>query len=86
MNWRITTDEEWRALPAGTVAFVTLTPIRDVAAQYGGVVLAVDYDPVGPGTGRDNFGFDPPPGEECWQFSVFVPIPVAQVSCVDPAS
>jgi len=37
------------------------------------VILEVEYTP---GEMKDNFGYNPPPGELCWQFSVFAPIPV----------
>ncbi len=65
--------------------YTYLTPDLDVALTMGGpVVLEVDYEPVGPGTGVDNYGFNPPPGEHCWQFSVFVPIPLDQVTVYHP--
>jgi hypothetical protein len=51
--------------------------------SFGPVLLEVDYTPRGCGSGVDNYGFDPPPGEVCWQFSVFVPIPLAQVRRVE---
>ena len=56
-----------------------LTPDIEMARKYGDVVLEVDYEPQGAGSGVDNFGFDPPPGEECWQFVVFVPIDIRKV-------
>jgi len=60
-----------------------LTPDLDVAVGFGPVMLEVEYKPVGvDGTGRDNYGFDPPLGQYCWQFSVFGPIPIAQVHVV----
>lgn len=60
--------------------YTYLTPDLDIAQTMGGsVILEVEYEPVGPGTHVDNYGFDPPPGEHCWQFSVFVPIPLDQV-------
>ena len=60
--------------------YTYLTPFRDIAEQYGNVTLKVEYTPVGVnGKGIDNYGFNPPPGEVCWQFSVFIPIPVNKV-------
>lgn len=49
------------------------------AESFGSVLLEVEYEPKGAGSGADNYGFDPPPGEVCWQFAVFVPIPLDQV-------
>jgi hypothetical protein len=67
----------------GAYRFTYLSPEREVAEEYGPVVLQVEYDPVGPdgpeGRGIDNFGFNPPPGQTCWQFSVFVPISLDRV-------
>lgn len=57
-----------------------LAPDIQEAVCYGDVVLEVDYYPVGvDGTGRDNFGFNAPKGQFCWQFSVFTPIPIEAV-------
>lgn len=53
--------------------YTYLTPDIKVAKQYGEVILEVDYKVTGK-TGIDNFGFDPPAEETCWQFSVFVSI------------
>ncbi len=59
--------------------YTYLTPDLEVAQQYGGkVILEVEYEPTGV-LGIDNYGFDPPPGMHCWQFSVFVPITLEQV-------
>ena len=58
--------------------YTYLSPHLDVAQAIGDVILEVEYDPVGVGSGIDNFGFDPPPGQTCWQFSVFIPIPVSR--------
>ena len=53
----------------------------------GDVILEVEYEPVGI-EGRkiddivDNYDFgppNPPPGHSCWQFAVFVPIPIDRV-------
>lgn len=50
------------------------------------VILEVTYTPVGAegpkGPGIDNYGFHPPEGQYCTQFSVFVPIPLSQVRVV----
>lgn len=80
-----TTAEAWAAIQAEGVLwgvhsyrYTYLTPDLAMAQKYGEVVLAVEYEPKGPPA--DNFGFDPPPGETCWQFSVFVPIPVDRCS------
>ena len=62
--------------------YTYLTPEKETAMSYGRgeVLLEVEYDPVGiDGRGIDNYGFDPPLGEICWQFSVFIPIPVDKV-------
>jgi len=47
--------------------------------SYGPVLLKVYYSPAGVGSKIDNYGFDPPPGMVCWQFSVFVPIDIKNV-------
>lgn len=65
--------------------------------SYGDVVLEVDYTPTREGRKhgqlvgymfepmpKHNYGFDPPPGQYCGQFSVFEPIPLSQVKRVDP--
>jgi len=42
------------------------------------VILEVEYEPVGiDGRGIDNWVFETPPGTTCWQFSVFIPIPLS---------
>ncbi len=57
--------------------YTYLTPYTEVAQKYGEVSLEIEYEPVGvDGRGIDNYGFDPPPGQTCWQFSVFIPIPI----------
>ena len=45
--------------------------------SYGSVLIEVEYTPKGPP--HDNYGFNPPEGEVCWQFSVFDPIPLKEV-------
>lgn len=62
--------------------YTYLTPKRYIAESMGRgpVILEVEYEPIGiDGRGIDNYGFDPPPGQICWQFSVFVPIPISKV-------
>lgn len=57
-----------------------LTPDINYAEGYGSIILEVEYEPVGiNGKGIDNYGFYPPKGEYCWQFSVFIPIPLKNV-------
>lgn len=57
--------------------YTYLTPDLEIAKEYGSVILEVEYNPVGPdGRGIDNYGFNPPPGQTCWQFSVFIPIDI----------
>ena len=58
--------------------YTYLSPEVEVAQIYGEVVLEVEYEPKGVGKG-DNYGFDPPPGQTCWQFSVFNPIPLSDI-------
>jgi hypothetical protein len=57
--------------------YTYLTPEINVAKGYGDVILEIEYEPVGKGI--DNYGFDPPEGETCWQFSVFVPIGIDKI-------
>ena len=66
--------------------YTYLTPDLDVAENYGSkeVILEVEYEPFGVGNkvdGKtiDNYGFNPPQGQHCWQFSVFVPISIDKV-------
>ncbi len=61
--------------------YTYLTPEREVALAINSeVLLEVGYSPVGVnGKGVDNYGFNPPPGQTCWQFSVFIPIPIKDV-------
>jgi hypothetical protein len=51
--------------------------------EYGPVLLEVEYTPLRETEGKDhNYGFDPPLGMICWQFSVFVPIPLSRIKRV----
>lgn len=65
--------------------YTYLSPHIEVAQAYGDVVLGVDYSPTGK-SGIDNYGFSPPPGQTCWQFSVFNPIPLIQVRRIKVAT
>lgn len=61
--------------------YTYLTPEIEIAKKYGNVLLEVEYEPVGvDGRGIDNYGFDPPEGTTCWQFSVFIPIGLDKVT------
>ena len=62
--------------------YTYLTPDIKVARMFGNVMLEVEYEPVGNRNGIDNYGFDPPPGMSCWQFSVFVPISISDIHVV----
>lgn len=83
-----TNEEAWRKINeegmlwgVHSYRYTYLTPHRDIAEKYANpVLLEVEYEPVGiNGRGIDNYGFDPPKGMTCWQFSVFVPIPINKV-------
>lgn len=68
--------------------YTYLTPDIDMAKKYGDILLEVEYDPVGVGNlidGKtiDNYGFNPPPGQYCWQFSVFVPISLNKIEVIN---
>jgi len=67
--------ENWDGYPRYTY----LSP-TDQGESYGTVLLEVEYFPSGPP--NDNFGKNPPPGQECWQFSVFIPIGLDKVKRV----
>lgn len=70
-------------VPTLSYRYTYLSPEIEVAEKYGDILLEVEYDPVGcdgtKGLGIDNYGFDPPPGQTCWQFSVFIPIGLKNV-------
>jgi len=57
--------------------------------SYGVVLLEVEYEPHGVGISDinnkpfDNYGFNPPKGQICWQFSVFKPIPISDIKRID---
>jgi hypothetical protein len=68
--------------------YTYLSPFKEIHKSFGPVLLEVEYTPVGNkikvnGKVQDNYGFDPPPGLCCWQFSVFIPIPLCKVKIVE---
>ena len=68
--------------------YTYLSPDIEVSEKYGDILLKVDYDPVGVGNlinGKtiDNYGFNPPLGQHCWQFSVFVPISLNKIEVIN---
>jgi hypothetical protein len=66
------------------IRYTYLTPDKNIDHGFGEVLLEVEYEPVGiDGTDTDNYGFDPPKGQICWQFSVFVPIPIRNVKRIN---
>ena len=67
--------------PGCKYRYTYLSPY-DVGKEYGRVLLEVTYEPKGPPD--DNYGFNPPEGQECWQFSVFVPIPLDKIRSSAP--
>ena len=67
--------------------YTYLTPDIEMAKKYGNILLEVEYNPIGVGNlinskTIDNYGLNPPPGEECWQFSVFIPINIDKVKVI----
>lgn len=56
-----------------------LTSELDIAKKYGDIVLEIKYSPSRKKKGLDNYGFYPPVGQTCWQFAVYVPIPIKKV-------
>jgi hypothetical protein len=54
----------------------------DWGESYGDVLLEVEYEPTDV-IGIDNYGFDPPLGEICVQFSVFVPISLEHIKKIN---
>jgi len=83
--WSYNIYEDEHGVPYKSYRYTYLTPKLEIAEGYGEVVLEVEYDPKGIGVEDedgevyDNYGFDPPEGQICWQFSVFNPIPIANV-------
>jgi hypothetical protein len=68
--------------------YTYLSPDKKIHKSFGPVLLEVEYTPIGNevlvnGKVQDNYGFDPPPGQICWQFSVFIPIPLCKVKVIE---
>jgi len=91
-----TTEENWKKIQAEGVLWGIPTPRRGHTSyrytylspepfpkSFGVVLLEVEYEPKGIGSHVDNYGFDPPEGMVCWQFSVFVPISVDRVKRIE---
>ena len=82
-----TTSEKWKQIQSEGILFgigesyryTYLTPDIEMAKKYGDTVIEVEYTP---GSRKDNYGFNPPPGQECWQFSVFEPIELDGVKVI----
>lgn len=82
-----TSKEKWKLIKREGILwgihsyrYTYLTPEIEIAKAYGEIILEIDYRPVGiNGKGIDNYGFNPPEGETCWQFSVFIPIPLTMI-------
>ena len=67
-------------IPTLNYRYTYLSPHIEVAEAYGDIILEVEYSHVGvDGRKIDNYGFDPPPGQTCWQFSIFVPILIKDI-------
>lgn len=81
-----TTLEVWEKIKKEKILFgvhdnyryTYLSPSPLIPIEYGELLLEVEYVPTGI-KGIDNFGFEPPDGEFCWQFSVFIPIPIENI-------
>ena len=80
-----TTEDNWKKIqqegilfgvPANPTSRHTCLAPDDWGESYGNVLLEVDYEPKGVGSGVDNYGFNPPAGMICTHFAVFVPIPI----------
>jgi hypothetical protein len=79
-NWDKIRDEGILFGIGNSYRYTYLTPDFDIAKKYGSVVLQVKYEPIGiDGNMIDNYGFDPPKGQTCWQFSVFIPILIKNI-------
>lgn len=79
-----TTTEKWNKIQKEGILwgigmsyrYTYLSPY-DFGDSYGDILLKVNYKPSG--YPNDNYGFNPPDGQECWQFSVFIPITLDNV-------
>ena len=82
-----TTIDKWKQIQFEGILFgehksyryTYLTPDIEMAKKYGDVLLEVDYIP---GSKKDNYGYNPSEGQECWQFSVFEPIELNRVRVI----
>jgi len=79
-----TTQENWDKIQQEGVLWGVTFNYRhtylspdDFGDSYGNVLLEVEYEPRG--KPHDNYGFNPPEGQYCWQFSVFEPIDIKYV-------
>ena len=91
-------NETWRNEKGERVEtnrYTYLTPDLDIAEKMGSkeVILEVEYEPLGVGNlvdGKviDNYAFGPEPGQivkqgdHCWQFSVFISIPIKDIKVI----
>lgn len=83
-----TTEKRWEAIQdegvlwgkhGSNYRYTYLAPF-DVGESFGTVLLAVDYEPKVQDFGKKhNYGFNPPDGLICDQFSVFEPILLKKV-------
>jgi len=93
-----TTEESWKLIQeegilwgvTSAYRYTYLSPRECIANEsFGHIILEVEYEPRGvevedeEGNTFDNYGFDPPPGQICWQFSVFKPIPISSVRRIE---
>jgi len=80
-NWAKIQEEKilWGKSSSRTYRYTYLA-LKDWGDSYGNVLLEVEFEPKKEDFGKiHNYGFDPPPGQICVQFSVFVPIPLDKV-------
>ena len=78
-NWQLIQKQGILFGKGMSYRYTYLTPDITVASNYGDVILQIQYDPVGVGSGVDNYIFDVPIGCICWQFSVFIPIKLQNI-------
>lgn len=83
-NWEKIQDEGILFGVGQSYRYTYLSPNIEIAKKFGDIILEIEYKPVGiDGTRTDNYGFDPPKGQYCWQFSVFIPIELKNVKIYD---